>query len=162
MSAPTVWCGWSRRPVAGCTDHAEGHPHRDVPSVLGPDDEPRSGGALVLVWAGEYRWQEVWVASGANIGNWYCLGSEFGRPKAWDAPRQDMWDRSAVSVRPTGTIPQHPHWEDVLARGPVSLLSYDNREAYAFGWRNGRRHLVEAFESLAEEDDPGAYGSAGG
>lgn len=159
MGKPTTWCYWSHLPVEQCQDHASGHPHKDVVSQLGPDDEPRTNGALVLVWADDYQWQEVWVASGANIGNWYCLGGEFGRPKVWDPPRRDLpLFRDVVDPpRPTGTIPVQPDWFFVLTRGPVVLLTWDHQEAYADGWRNGRRRL---YETIAE-DDTGAYGQDG-
>jgi hypothetical protein len=162
---PTVWCSWSYRPAAECDEHGSGHPHRDVVSPLGPDDEPRYNGALVLVWAGDYRFQEVWVASGANIGNWYCLGNEFRRPPVWDPPKQDMWDRSPQPPRPAGTIPLQPDWFFVLTRGPASLLSHQDDTGYRNGWRNGRRRLVEEIETLAEDDsgaDEDSGGTAGG
>jgi hypothetical protein len=150
VSVRIAWCGRSGEPAGTCAEHASGH--RDLLSDLGSEDEPRSNGALVLVWAGDYRRQEVWVASGSNIGNWYCLGGEYGRPKVWDPPRQEMWDRRPQLGRPFGTIPQHPDWSFVLTRGPVSLLSYDNSEACRDGWRNGRRRLYEEIEALAEDD----------
>jgi hypothetical protein len=159
-----TFCTWSYQPVNQCADHSVGHPHGDVIGPLGLNDEPRTSGALVAVWAGDYRRQEVWFASGANIGNWYCLGGEFGRPKIWDDPRTDfekMQDRRAAPLRPAGTVPLHPHWEDILERGPVYLLSWDNVTAYRAGWRNGRRQLAEDFQSLAE-DDGGAYETADG
>jgi hypothetical protein len=146
-----VWCLRAQRPVGECADHENGR-HRDWVSDLGPDDEPQHGGALVLVWAGDYRMQEVWVASGANIGNWYCLGNEFSRPTVWEPPKREFWDRSPEPPRPAGTIPQHPTWDDVLTRGPVSLLSHDNVTAYRAGWSNGRRRLSQEIESLAEDD----------
>lgn len=161
-----TWCNWSYKRADQCPDHTTGHPHRDVTGALGPDDEPRRSGALVEVWAGDYRRQEVWVASGANIGNWYCLGGEFGRPQVWDPPARPYADmitsREPCPPRPAGTVPLQPTWQDVLGRGPVSLLSTNNQDAYADGWRNGRRDLVYRIESLAD-DDSGAYGgSAGG
>jgi hypothetical protein len=139
-------------PVVNCPEHSMGHPHRDRLSDLGDEDEPRGNGALVLVWAGDYRQQEVWVASGANVGNWYCLGNEFHRPKVWDPPERSLWDRSPQPPRPTGTIPLQPTWKDVLGRGPVSLLTHDNVTSYRAGWRNGRRRLHEEIEALAEDD----------
>lgn len=156
MAAPVTWCPWSYKPVSACPGHDEGHPHSDTVSALGPDDEPRSNGALVLVWAGDYRRQEVWTASGANIGNWYCLGNEFGRPKVWDPeppmPLLDLIGSRPKPVMPAGMIPLQPDWDDVLKRGPVSLLGHDNVTAYRAGWRNGRRRLYEEIESLAEDD----------
>lgn len=155
MKSPIVWCAWEHVPVDQCTDHAEGHPHSDVTGALGPSDEPQSSGALVVVWPGDYRRQEVWVCSGANIGNWYPLGGEFGQPKVWDPPRPD-WSTFAnrePEKRPRGTIPQHPHFDDILTRGPVSLLTHDNTTAYRTGWSNGRKRLAEQFTELAEEDE---------
>lgn len=152
MSRRIRWCSWSYQPVEACVEHGDGHPHRDEISDLGTDDEPQTSGALVLVWPGDYRRQEVWVASGANIGSWYCLGNEFRRPKVWDAPTPGIWDRSPRRVRPAGTVPVQPTWSVVLGRGPVSLLSVSHVDAYREGWRNGRRSLAEQIESLAEED----------
>lgn len=107
--------------------------------LLGPADEPQNSGAVVAVHYGNYRRQEVWVSSGANIGNWYPLGGEF-----WA-----VWDRQRM---PAGVTKQHPTWEDVLARGPVTLLVPGDAEAYRQGWRNGRRDLWQAMEGIAEDD----------
>lgn len=104
---------------------------------IGWEDEPQQSGAIVAVHYGDYHAQEIWVRSGANIGNWYPLGGEFGLP-GWGA----------------GRVPQHPHWEDVLARGLVTLLVAADKEAYASGWTNGRRRLVEQIETLSEEGEP--------
>jgi len=98
---------------------------------LGPDDEPQHSGAVVAVNYGDYRSLELWQRSGANIGNWYCLGSEFGVPRG---------------------LPLHPHWEDVLARGPVTLLAPGEKQAYASGWVNGRRRLLQQIETLSDEE----------
>jgi hypothetical protein len=106
---------------------------------LGPDDEPQECGALVAVHLGDYRSQEVWVRSGAMIGNWYPLGGEF-----WA-----VWDRQRM---PAGVTKQHPTWADVLARGPVTLLVPAGRDAYVAGWRAGRRDLWQSMESVAEDD----------
>jgi hypothetical protein len=128
-----MWCSLSYKPARLCEDHTGEFPHYDVLSDLGSEDEPQTSGALVLVWAGDYRRHEVWVASGANIGNWYCLGNEFLRPKVWDPPRQDVWDRSPQLPRPAGTIPTQPDWSHVLGRGPVMLLSTGRGDAYREG-----------------------------
>lgn len=101
--------------------------------TLGWEDEPRQSGAVVAVRYGDYHRVELWQRSGANFGNWYCLGNEFGIPRG---------------------LPTHPHWEDVLARGPVTLLVAGEKEAYASGWVNGRRRLVEQIETLSEEGEP--------
>lgn len=124
--------------------------------VLGRDDEPQDSGAIVAVNYGDYRAQECWVRSGANIGNWYPLGGEFSRgPKVWDDPRTPMEKliEPRPPARPAGTIPQHPHWEDVIARGPVVLLIAADDEAYRNGWRNGRKHMWDGLEE-AVYDDP--------
>jgi hypothetical protein len=123
---------------------------------LGPDDEPQTSGAIVAVHYGDYRQQEIWVASGANIGNWYPLGGEFGRPKPWEDPRtyaEKMFDRGPVPQMPPGHVPLHPHWEDVIARGPVVLLTAADDEAYRNGWRNGRKHMWDGLEN-AVYDEP--------
>lgn len=123
---------------------------------LGPDDEPQHSGAIVAVHWGDYRRQELWVRSGANIGNWYCLGGEFDRPKPWVDPRSELekisW-RGPVPRPGPGEVPLHPHWEDVLARGPVTLLVASDQETYRTAWRNGRRRMVEQMETVADDDD---------
>lgn len=121
------------------------------------DDEPRHSGAVVAVHYGDYRQQEIFVRSGASIGNWYCLGGEFGRPRPWDDPRTELGrriDRGPAPKPGPNEIPRHPRWEDVLARGPVTLLVAGEKEAYASGWANGRRRLVEQIETLSEEEPP--------
>lgn len=101
---------------------------------LSYEDEPQQSGAVVAVNYGDYRRQELWQSSGANIGNWYCLGNEFG------VPRHDGH-----------TLPVHPTWSDVLARGPVTLLSPGDEATYATGWANGRRRMVEQIEELSDD-----------
>ena len=101
-------------------------------AFLGPNDEPQYSGAVVAVHYGDYRLLECWVRSGANIGLWYPLGGEFGL-------RGD-----AVSPR--------PYWEEVLERGPVTLLVPGDQDSYRAGWRNGRRRMVEEMEAVADDD----------
>lgn len=123
--------------------------------LLGPADEPQHSGALVAVHYGDYRLQECWVRSGSDIGNWYCLGNEYGRPRVWVDPRSEMEkliDRGPAPRPGPGEVPLHPHWEDVLARGPVTLLTAGDGEAYRAGWRNGRRAMVEQMEAVADDD----------
>lgn len=126
--------------------------------LLGWDDEPQESGAIVAVHHGDYRRQEIWVRSGANIGNWYPLGGEFGRPKTWTDPRNELQKMSDMAAgRPDPKpgpreVPLHPHWADVLARGPVTLLVPSDGQAYVQGWRAGRRALWQQMEELAEED----------
>lgn len=148
----TVWCAVNYIPVSVCTGE---HTHTEIVSQLGSDDEPQVNGALVAVWVGDYRLQKVWVASGANVGNWYCLGGEFGVPKVWidpQPPSDYTFHRGLAPQCPPGQVPLHPRWEDVLARGPVSLLSADTGDSYREGWRNGRRALHQEIEALAEDD----------
>jgi hypothetical protein len=129
--------------------------------MLGPGDEPQDSGAVVAVHWGDYRRQEIWVASGANINNWYCLGGEFGRPRVWHDPRTEaekLMHHPAVhgpapQPRP-GEVPLHPTWTDVLARGPVTLLVPAGAEAYRQGWRNGRRNLWQDMEAAVDDDPP--------
>lgn len=125
---------------------------------VGWADEPQNSGAVVAVHYGDYRRQECWIRSGSNIGNWYCLGGEYGRPKTWDDPRSElekMGFRPGPAPRPgPNEIPRHPTWEHVLARGPVTLLTAASEEAYASGWVNGRRRLVEQIETLSDGEGP--------
>lgn len=126
---------------------------------VGWEDEPQNSGAIVAVNYGDYREQEFWVRSGSNIGCWFPLGGEFGRPKIWDDPRTELqklaWRDRPVPRPGPGEVPRYPHWEDVLARGPVTLLTAGSDEAYASGWVNGRRRLVEQIEAMSGEEGPG-------
>jgi hypothetical protein len=139
-----------------------------VTRPLGYDDEPQGSGAVVAVHYGDYRRQEIWVASGANVGNWYCLGGEFGVPKTVDDPRSDMdkltenmLGRKGLSwTQPPGTLPLHPTWSDVLARGPVTLLFPGADDTYAAGWRAGRRELWNSMENELDDDPPNTPGIA--
>jgi hypothetical protein len=141
--------------VTDCEDHGPDEPgHHEVVSQLGADDEPQSSGALAVVWPGDYERQEIWVASGANVGNWYCLGNEFRIPKVWDAPPRNMFDRSPGPQRPAGTVPQQPTWYDIIERGPVAALTTSDDGTYRAGWSAGRRQLVQEMESIAADDPP--------
>jgi hypothetical protein len=105
------------------------------------DPEPEvSGGTIAVVHYGDYRTQEVWVASGASIGNWYPLGGEF-------------WCVADRRRMPPGVTKQHPTWDDVTARGPVTLVVAAPREAYRQGWADGRRRLLEQVEELRDAED---------
>lgn len=123
---------------------------------LGYADEPNRSSAIVAVHHGNYRAQEIWVRSGANIGNWYCLGGEFGRPRAVDDPRTTLQKMSDPQGwrQPEGTIPVHPTWSDVLARGPVTLLFPGEDEEYAAGWLAGRRDLWQGLEEATYDGPP--------
>jgi hypothetical protein len=126
--------------------------------IAGPRDEPQTSGAVVAVNWGDYRTQEIWVRSGANIGNWYCIGGEFGRPNVWDPPADPYslfgLDRQPTPPRPPGTVPQHPHWEDIISRGPVTILTAGDDATYRIGWRNGRQALWESMEDSLYDDPP--------
>jgi len=119
---------------------------------LGHAGEPQDSGAVVAVHWGDYRRQECWVRSGPNVGNWYPLGSEFGQPRVWDDPRNSLEKLADPKPppRPAGTIPQHPDWSDVLARGPVTLLVPADDSAYRAGWSAGRHSMAQALASEAE------------
>lgn len=118
----------------------------DKPKVFGPNDPwpDVRGGALAVVHYGDYRRQEVWVASGANIGNWYPLGGEF-----WV-----VWDRQRM---PPGVTMPHPTWPDVVARGPVTLVYPGAEGGYRQGWADGRARLVEQMETAATEGPDGRW-----
>lgn len=120
------------------------------------EDEPQNSSAVVAVHYGDYRRQEVWIRSGANIGNWYCLGGEYGRPRPWDDPRNELeklsWRGPAPRPGP-GEVPRHPQWEDVLARGPVTLLVAGQDEARAAGWAAGRQRMAEQIEALSYDKE---------
>jgi len=125
------------------------------PNTLGPSDEPQNSGAVVAVNYGDYRTQELWVRSGANVSNWFCLGGEFGRPRVWIDQRDPLEMLTHRGPQPgpgPGEIPQFPHWEDIIARGPVTLLSPGNEDTYKAGWVNGRRRLVEQMESVTDDE----------
>lgn len=118
-----------------------------------PDLRP---GTICAVHFGDYRHQEVWVVSGANIGNLYPLGGEFGRrPQVAEDPRtaaEKMFSRDRWQ-QPPGTIPLHPVWRDVVRRGPVTVLYAGANDIYTHGWRDGRRHLLGEIEQLADDGD---------
>ncbi len=122
--------------------------------LLGLDDEPQGSGSVVAIHWGDYRRLEIWVSSGANIGNWYPLGGEFGCPGVAEDPRPELQKAASRErwQRPPGTIPLHPVWSDVLARGPAVLLVPGQAEAYADGWEAGRRRLLDQIEQLRDDE----------
>lgn len=131
--------------------------------VYGPGDpEPEyDNGAVFAVHHGDYHRQEIWVASGANIGNLYPLGGEFGRPRVVEDPRSTMEKLTSGEPwrQPPGTIPLHPVWSDVVARGPVVMLTPGQADVYAAGWAAGRQRLLEQIEELRDtEDVPPGHG----
>ena len=123
---------------------------------LGMHNEPRGIGAVVAVNYGDYRTQEIWISSGSFIGNWWCLGGEWGRPKVWMDQRTEMdklLGRRELQSRPgPGEIPEYPRWEDVLRRGPVTLLVPGNQATYREGWKAGRRRMVEEMETISDDE----------
>lgn len=110
-------------------------------------------GTVIAVHYGDYRNQEIWVASGAHVGNWLCLGGEFGRPKIVEDDRNALEKMSGRIrwVQPEGTIPLWPDLRDILRRGPVTRLVAADRETYVAGWRDGRRQLVSEMDEAAYE-----------
>jgi len=103
------------------------------PVVPGWQDEPQEVGTIVVVnLEAGYNHMEVWVRSGANIGNWYYLGNEAGRAYR-------------------GEVPVHPTWPDVLKRGEVTVLSPGDPTTYRNGWRNGRYALWREMEGMIDE-----------
>lgn len=120
------------------------------------DPEPEvTGGTIAVVNYGDYRTQEIWVASGSNIGNWYPLGGEFGAPKVAEDPRttiQQMVDPRGWQ-QPPGTVPSYPTWDDMTARGPVVIVTATNAESYARGWTDGRARLLAQVEELRDDED---------
>lgn len=115
-----------------------------------PDLNP---GTIVVVHYGDYRRQQAFVVSGANIGNLYPLGGEFDKIKQVDDPRDYMTKTFGHErwQQPAGTVPLHPTWRDVVALGPVTILFAAPQDIYRQGWDDGRKDLVGQIEALAEE-----------
>ncbi len=113
-----------RQPLVFTADNPD-HRYLDFPA-----------GTVVAVHHGDYRRQEVWVASGPNAGNWSPVGGEFDCP-------------------PTGQdgVPEHPVFADILARGPVTLLVAAQQTAYEAGWVKGRSQLLGQIEELRDTGD---------
>lgn len=124
------------------------------------DIEPElPSSALAVVHYGNYRDQEVWVRSGANIGNWYPLWGEFGpRARVAEDTRTYMEQMASREVwrRPPGTIPLHPTWDDVLARGPVVIVVPGQEGVWDAGWKTGQRRLIERIQEIADFEGPEA------
>lgn len=123
--------------------------------LLGPYDEPQNSGAVVAVHWGDYRLQEIWQRSGSSIGNWWCLGGEWGRPKVWIDTRNSLEQLAHRGPEPgpgPNEIRQFPTWQDILARGPVILLVPGDQDSYRAGWRNGRRRMAEQMEAVSYDD----------
>jgi hypothetical protein len=122
--------------------------------LLGPDDEPQQSGAVVAVNWGDYRNQQIFVSSGANIGNWYCLGGEFGRIETVEDNRS-YYEKTFGTSRweqPAGTLPLHPTWSDLLKLGPVTLLVPAGDGAYRAGWKAGRRAFWSEMEDHVDDE----------
>lgn len=126
------------------------HPKIFTAADPAPDLNP---GDVLAVNHGNYQTQEIWVVDGANTGAIFPLGGlhhrvnwvEVTRPKT---PRRDLFDRDHDAC------PRHPEWEDVVARGPVTVLTGMPQDAYNLGWRDGRQDLLGQIETLAEEYAP--------
>lgn len=117
-----------------------------------PDLNP---GAVLALNYGDYRNQYLFVVSGADYGVLVQLGNGYGhRIQVADDDRTTMQQMSGEPWRqPPGTLPRHPHWEDVVALGPLTLLIPGDQDMYRQGWTDGRKRLVEQFESLADEEN---------
>jgi hypothetical protein len=129
----------------------------DTPRIFtAGDPEPNVGpGTVAAVHYGDYRRQELWIRSGANIGAWYPLGGEFGAPKVAEDPRPDETFSRDRWQRPPGTVPLHPSWYDMVERGPVTILVAAPADAYTAGWRTGRARLLEQIDQLRDDEyDP--------
>lgn len=125
----------------------KGDPEPDVPS-----------GSIAVLNYGDYRSQVVFVSSGANVGNWYPLGGEFGNLRQRTPEQEAERERAGWAIGrrelPYGDIlPLHPTWDDLTARGPVTLLVPADEAAYAAGWKDGRQRLLWQIESLCDDED---------
>lgn len=73
-------------------------------------------------------------------------------------PRTELekmgWD--SRWVQPAGTIPLHPRWEDIIARGPVVIVVPGQEGVWDAGWKTGQRRLIERIQEIADFDDPDA------
>lgn len=149
--------GATMSPKQWCLRHYEPSPCWDddcsFVTGAGGEDEPHDSGAIAVTWLGDYRYQCVWVRSGANIGNWYPLGNEFGRPQTWADPRNELERMTSPAPEgraPRNMVPLHPEWADLLDRGPVTVLAATNQKAYERGWAAGVRKARYAVDSQLE------------
>jgi hypothetical protein len=100
-------------------------------------------GSVVAVEYGDHVCQEIWVADAANVGNWYPANDD----DQWLRLKDRYGQRFDIKLN-------HPTWDDVLARGRVTLLVAAQDEVYAAGWQAGRADLLHKIEELADEPAP--------
>jgi len=107
--------------------------------------EPTAPGAVARVTTTLSKYPEVWVSSYINIGRWY--------------PDTDSW--LAGHVR--GPLDDGgAHWEHLVSRGAVALLTDDGHEPYAAGWRAACDSVSQLADAMADDaptpsDDGGEH-----
>lgn len=108
--------------------------------MSGSFPEPTAAGAVVRIETPLSRYPEVWVSSHINVGRWY--------------PDTDSWMGGHVR----GPLEDGgAHWEHLVDRGPVALLTDDGHEAYEAGWRAACDSLSQLADEIAA-DCPDAAG----
>jgi hypothetical protein len=97
---------------------------------MNPEDfqqEPPSGSVVAIDWGGHY--QEVWVSSQANIGNWYTT----------DVRLRGDW---------------HPTWYDILTRAngrTLTLLVAGDEDTFRSGFEAGLDAAAMTVEAAVDE-----------
>ncbi|WP_426513147.1 hypothetical protein ACPPVO_22475 [Dactylosporangium sp. McL0621] len=127
--------------------------------LLGLFDEPQDRAAVVATNYGDYHQQMIWLKSEVMDGHWIALGGDGIRPQVVNDPRNELekLGRRHEWRQPSGTVPSWPRWEDVVAHGPVVLLTAGDDEMFASGWRAGIRHTAQQMEGFLadlELDEP--------
>lgn len=96
--------------------------------------DPLESGSVVRIESHLSKYPEVWVLSHINGGRWY--------------PDTDSW----MASHARGPLEDGgAHWEDLLARGRVTLLVAVDRESYEAGWSEPRPDLVEVVARVITE-----------
>lgn len=112
------------------------------PLTFGPGDrDPQfPAGTIAVVHYGDYRSNIIFMADGANDGNWYPIAGPYGR-------------RPSIEEI-TGDRNVHPEWRHLTRLGPVTILTGSQEETWQAGWNAGRRDLVTQIADLADEYAP--------
>lgn len=93
--------------------------------------EPTALGSVVRVTTDRSKYPEIWISSHINQGRWY--------------PDTDSWfNGSARHDLPDGAL-----WEDLTARGKVTLLTDGKKETYNAGWVAGAEACAHAAQDIA-------------
>lgn len=93
--------------------------------------DPLESGSVVRIESHLSKYPEVWVLSHINGGRWY--------------PDTDSW----MTSHARGPLEDGgAHWEDLLARGRVTLLVAVDRESYEAGWRAACTAIRDQAEEL--------------